>query len=235
MPTSELIGLLAESGWNACDSVREGIINVGLAVPTADYLVSSFPPQQWEEADRVSAVLADHFRAARFADQVTFGVVLVPDPARLDTRGAMHPAIRRDQDEIKEPDFVDGRLPDGALAVGPGPDWTLVATVISSAGISLGSYCDIREDAPERYTVCGTDTRELMARQVWGARVLQSGSTMPDSNARGTWTFTIFPGEELTEGQAPSGTVLHGRVRIRLGRPDRGIASARVCPAVVIR
>jgi hypothetical protein len=42
------------------------------------------------------------------------------------------------------------------------------------------------------------------------------------------------PGEELVDGQAESGTVLRGRVRFRLGKPDRGIGSARVAPALVV-
>ena len=73
-----------------------------------------------------------------------------------------------------------------------------------------------------------------MTRQVWGSRVLQCGRNLPDSTAMGAWTFTLFPGEELVDGSAVSGTVLHGKVRVRLGRPDRGIAVVRVCPALVV-
>ena len=73
-----------------------------------------------------------------------------------------------------------------------------------------------------------------MIRQVWGARVLQSGAAPPDCESNPHWTFTLLPGEGLTDGCAESGTVLKGRVRYRLGKPDRGIGSARVAPAIAI-
>jgi hypothetical protein len=82
--------------------------------------------------------------------------------------------------------------------------------------------------------VTGTDTRRLMIRQIWGARVLQSGCELPDCESNRRWTFTLFPGEGLTDGCAESGTVLNGKVRFRLGKPDRGIGSARVAPAIAI-
>jgi hypothetical protein len=44
----------------------------------------------------------------------------------------------------------------------------------------------------------------------------------------------VFPGEELVDGQAESGTVLKGKVRFRLGKPDRGIGAARVAPALLV-
>src|SRR5207244_12735904 len=84
------------------------------------------------------------------------------------------------------------------------------------------------------YIVDGIESRNLMVSQSWGARVLQSGNELPDSDARASWTFTVFPGEEQIEGSAPSGTILFGRVRFRLGRSDRGISVVRVCPAIVI-
>ena len=62
-----------------------------------------------------------------------------------------------------------------------------------------------------------------MIRQVRGARVLQSGGNLPDCDANDHWTFTLFPGEALIDGDAESGTVLKGKVRFRLGKPDRGI------------
>lgn len=75
-----------------------------------------------------------------------------------------------------------------------------------------------------------------MTRQIWGARVLQAGHRdLPDSDQNTRWTFTLFPGEPLTDGRAESGTVLRGRVRFRLGKPDRGIGSARVAPALILR
>ncbi|WP_211370287.1 hypothetical protein [Nonomuraea turkmeniaca] len=73
-----------------------------------------------------------------------------------------------------------------------------------------------------------------MIRQLWGARVLQGGRDLPDCEANERWTFTLFPGEGLTGGLAESGTVLKGKVRFRLGKPDRGIGSARVAPAIAV-
>ena len=63
---------------------------------------------------------------------------------------------------------------------------------------------------------------------------MQCGATPPDCEHNERWTFTLFPGEELVDGQAESGTVLKGKVRFRLGKPDRGIGSARVAPALLI-
>lgn len=110
----------------------------------------------------------------------------------------------------------------------------LVATVTGAAGPHLGSDDTIRADDPASYTVGGVDTRELMVRQIWGARVLQAGAEPPDSEIRGAWTFTVLPGEDRVDGQAVSGTVLHSTVRFRLGRADRGIAVVRAAPALVI-
>ena len=73
-----------------------------------------------------------------------------------------------------------------------------------------------------------------MIRQVWGARVMQSGRDLPDSDLNPRWTFTLFPGEGLTDSCAESGTVLHGKVRFRLGKPDRGIGPARAAPAIAV-
>jgi hypothetical protein len=162
-------------------------------------------------------------------------VLLVPDPDLLDTRAGLDPEVRRDQLGTAAPDVVDERLPAGSLGVPAGRAWSMVATVTGAAGLSLGSYAAVRAAPAEEFTVSGVDTRRLMTRQVWGARVLQCGGTPPDCPDRERWTFTVFAGEEPVDGQAPSGTVLHGRVRFRLGKPDRGIASARVCPAILVR
>ncbi|MGH3899944.1 MAG: hypothetical protein ACRDTA_17240 [Pseudonocardiaceae bacterium] len=134
------------------------------------------------------AALREYFSNARFAAEATYGVLLVPDPAKLDTRRAMSADVRRDQ---------------------------------------LGQPA-------EAFTVDGHDTRVLMIRQVWGARLLQSGPHLPDCETNDRWTFTLFTGEKLIDGCAESGTVLKGRVRFRLGKPDRGIGSTRVAPAIAI-
>lgn len=62
----------------------------------------------------------------------------------------------------------------------------------------------------------------------------QSGHNLPDGDRDERWTFTLFAGEPLTDGQAESGTVLHGKICFRLGKPSRGIGSARVAPAIII-
>ncbi len=158
----------------------------------------------------------------------------MPDPAKLDTRGALEPAIRDDQSGAGKGDFVDPELPEGKLVVPPGADWTLVATIIGPAGVHCGSYLDISREPVQSFAIDGIDTRELMVRQIWGARVLQSGASLPDCEVGGGRTFSLLPGEGLTDGCAVSGTVLHDTVRFRLGKPGRGIAVVRVCPALVI-
>jgi len=204
-----------------------------LPAPTPTYLAKAFPSEHWNRAHRAASALKEQFRQARFFDEADIGVVLVPDPKKLDTRGAVEPTIRRDQ--VEDPnDFVDPRLPIGQLPIPAGRDWTMVVTVAGAAGLSLGSYDAIRARPVADFTVDGVDTRTLMIRQIWGARVLQMGREPPDSNARPTWTFTLFPGEKPVDGEVASGTVLHGRVRFRLGRADRGISSVRVCPALII-
>ncbi len=228
------IAKLAESGWNACASIREGLERAGLPVPTAEYLRKTFKAAQWDRALRATQALREHFKDASFADQATFGVLLVPDLNKLDTRGALDETIRRGQMPGGSADFVDRRLPAGKIAVKGGRDWSLVATITGTAGIFLGSYNEIIQGPADSFSVQGIDTRTLMVRQIWGARVLQCGTTLPDSSDRDTWTFTLFPGEELTDGNAASGTILHGKVRFRLGQTHRRISSVRVCPALVI-
>ncbi|WP_427889493.1 hypothetical protein ACQHIV_39565 [Kribbella sp. GL6] len=193
----------------------------GLPAITEDYLRDTFP---WSQAEQTTHALSSHFAAARFADEVEYGVLLVPDPSKLDTRA---PLPR----ELTSPDAFDDRLPAGVALPGSAP-WRLVVTVIGSYGPSLGSYNDVL--ASDGFIVDGYDTRTWMTRQIWGARVLQCGATPPDCEHNDRWTFTLFPGEPPVDGQAESGTVLKGKVRFRLGKPDRGIGSARVAPAVLV-
>ncbi len=174
------------------------------------------------------------FSAARFADEVAYGMVLVPDPDRLDTRGPTDPAARTDQLDSATSHVVDPRLGAGQLCVEPGAAWTLVATVTGAYGPGLGSYAEVTGADADRFTVDGVDVRDLVIRQVWGARVLQGGPRLPDCETNDRWIFTSFPGEGLTDGFAESGTVLKGKVRCRLGKPDRGISSARVAPAMAV-
>ncbi len=196
----------------------------GLPAITRDYLLNTF---DWQRAEDATHALTKHFADARFADEVEYGVLLVPDPAKLDTRGPLPHEVR----PTPSPDVFDERLPAGVALPGDRP-WQLVVSVIGSYGPSLGSYNDVT--ASDDFVVDGQDTRQWMTRQVWGARVLQCGATPPDCEDNERWTFTLFPGEELVDGQAESGTVLKGKVRFRLGKPDRGIGSARVAPAVLV-
>ncbi|TCC10191.1 hypothetical protein [Kribbella soli] len=191
---------------------------------TREYLLDTFA---WQDAEDATRALTKHFAGARFADEVEYGVLLVPDPTKLDTRGPLPDEVR----PTPSPDVFDERLPAGVALPGGRP-WQLVVSVIGSYGPSLGSYNDVI--ASGDFIVDGQDTRQWMTRQVWGTRVLQCGATPPDCEDNERWTFTLFPGEELVDGQAESGTVLKGKVRFRLGKPDRGIGSARVAPAVLI-
>jgi hypothetical protein len=66
--------------------------------------------------------LQKHFRGARFAEETAFGVLLVPDPAKLDTRRPMSSDVRYDQLGQATTDAFDERLTAGTLGIGPGPD-----------------------------------------------------------------------------------------------------------------
>jgi hypothetical protein len=231
---TEQIAQLAGSGWSQCGSVAEAVARAGLAAVTGEYLATAFSDEQWRAAESAVLALRSLFASARFADEVTYGILLVPDPAKLDTRRPMPPGTRRDQLGAPTVDVFDERLPAGALALRHKGAWAMVATVTGSYGPSLGSHNQIVTGPAAAFTVAQTDTRTLMTRQIWGARVLQSGDALPDCESNRRWTFTLFPGEGLTDGCAESGTILKGKVRFRLGKPDRGIGSARAAPAVAV-
>jgi hypothetical protein len=231
---NEQIERLINSGWSQCASVARAIAAAGLPAVTPEYLAAAFSTKQWLAAEQATLALRDSVRHCRFASEVVFGVLLVPDPNRLDTRRPMAPSVRRDQLGRVSADAFDERLGTGRLGVRSGPAWTLLATVTGRYGLACGSYDAVVHADRSKFTVCGVDTRTLMIRQIWGARVLQCGNRLPDCELNDRWTFTIFPGEPLREALAESGTVLKGRVRFRLGKADRGIASARVAPALVV-
>jgi hypothetical protein len=231
---SEQVARLVGSGWAGCRSVADLVGGSGLPAVSREYLEDAFSAEQWKGAESAVSALHQHFAKARFADETTYGVLLVPDPGKLDTRQPVAPDVRRDQLGAAIADVFDDRLPPGTLGVPPGTPWTMVATVTGPYGPALGSYRQVVDAPAKAFTVDGTDTRTLMIRQLWGARVLQSGHHLPDCEANERWTFTLFPGEPLAGGFAESGTVLKGKVRFRLGKPDRGIGSARVAPAVLI-
>jgi hypothetical protein len=121
------IARLIRSGWVRCPSITEAVLAVGLPAITEEYLERAFAEPVWPAAEAAVAGLRERFCSARFADDVRYGVLLVPDPARLDTRRAMPESVRRDQ--LRTPgDVFDGRLPDGVLGLRPGVPWSLVAT-----------------------------------------------------------------------------------------------------------
>ncbi|WP_028932351.1 hypothetical protein [Pseudonocardia spinosispora] len=232
---AEQIDLLAGSGWADCPSVAALVASAGLPQLSRAYLESTFTTPQWDAAEAAVTALRVHFAAARFAEEVEYGVLLVPDPAKLDTRAPQPAEARKDQLGEAAADVVDSRLPAGTLGIPPGTDWSMVAAVTGPYGLAMGSHQRVVEGPEEAFTVLGTDTRLGMLRQFWGARVLQAGHQPPDCEANDHWTFTLFPGEPLTDGSAESGTVLKGKVRFRLGKPDRGIGPARVAPAIVVQ
>ena len=244
------IARLERSGWVTNAALRQRLEAVGLRPPAevvAECLdegvgVGGGAGARWARAERAVARLREHFASFRFSDDVDYGLLAVPAIDRLDTRGAMDLHIRRGQQSDLTEDFVDPALGEGAdlsASVGTaagtmlGKDgWMVVAGVVGQYGISAGSHEDVTA-AAELFEVDGVDTRTLMTRQIWGARLLQCPpGLVPDSDYAERWTFTLFPAEGLVDGRAASGTVLKRRVRFRLGKAGRGIGSARVSPAL---
>ena len=248
------IARLERSGWAANAALRQRLEAVGLR-PPAEVVAECLDEDggsgdvgsRWERAERAVAHLREHFAPFRFADDVDYGLLAIPATDRLDTRGAVDPRIRRGQQPDLLEDFVDPALGEGAGLTDPtdpvdlagatlGKDgWIVVAGVVGQYGISAGSHEDVTAAPAERFEVDGVDTRTLMTRRLWGARLLQCPpGLVPDSDYAERWTFTLFPAEGLVDGRAVSGTVLKRRVRFRLGKADRGIGSARVSPALLL-
>ena len=241
------ISHLVRSSWATNTALRQALKAAGLRPPAqvvAECLDEGAGGRgsagsRWERAERAVARLREHFASFRFADDVDYGLLAIPAIDRLDTRGAMDPRIRRGQQPDLVEDLVDPALGEGAdladldgLTLGR-DGWTILAGVVGQYGISAGSHEDVIAAPAERFEVDGVDTRALMTRQVWGARLLQCPpGLVPDSDYAERWTFTLFPAEGLVNGRAVSGTVLKRRVRFRLGKAGRGIGSARVAPAL---
>ena len=85
--------LLAASGWSTWRSVADAVAAAGLPAVTAEYLDTAFSADQWRVAELAVSALRDRFAGARFADEAVYGVMLIPDPERLDTRPPMDPAL----------------------------------------------------------------------------------------------------------------------------------------------
>ena len=247
------IARLERSGWATNVALRQRLEAVGLR-PPAEVVAECLDERagaegevgaRWARAECAVAHLREHFASFRFSDDVDYGLLAVPASNRLDTRGAMDLNIRRGQQPDLTEDFVDPALGEGVDLTGaadPGDfagttlgkdGWMVVAGVVGQYGVSAGSHEDVSAAAVELFEVDGVDTRALMTRQIWGARLLQCPpGLVPDSDYAERWTFTLLPAEGLVDGQAVSGTVLKRRVRFRLGKADRGIGSARVSPAL---
>lgn len=224
---------LAVSGWVTQSSVANHLFSQGVPVPNQEYLTTAFGASVWEDVDKACALLAQHFSGCQFAESVTFGPLLVPNPRLFDVRSAAPEYVRESQAEITQPDFVDNILPGGMDATDPEAPWTLFVAATSDAGLAMGSYNNVTASESAAFMVAGCDTRTLMTRQLWASLVLQN-HRVPDSELRDAWTFTLFAGENPVGDKVVSGTVLHGQVRQRLGKANRGISSARVRPALKI-
>lgn len=229
----DYIEFLSTSGWVTSPSIVNALSEHGLPIPDHNYLLTAFDGSIWNEAEIACKRLRQHFADERYADTAVYGPLLVPNPKRFDVRAALSEQVRESQSEITVPDFVDQRLPTGADHTYPESDWTLFVTLISEAGIAMGSYNDITMAHDSVYSVNGYDTRRLMTRQLWCSLVLQS-TRSPDSELRSRWTFCLFVGEDPVDESVVSGTVLHSQVRQRLGKATRGSAPARVRPALRI-
>lgn len=225
---------LAESGWVAAPSAAAALSEAGLPLPDVGYLAEAFDKTVWKAAEDAARGLAERFQTARFFDATEFEPLLVPDPSRFDVRVPAPEGVRADQPEVLKPDFLDERIGEGVNACEEADAWTLFVAATSPAGLAMGSYDDVAGAPSEVFTVEDFDTRSLMIRQLWCALTFQCGREMPDSERREAWTFTVFAGEAPVSGSVVSGTVLHGQVRQRLGKPTRGISSARVRPALRI-
>lgn len=189
----------------------------------------------WQKADAVAVELDGWLRDKRFGNQVELGLLYVPSPTILDTRTPMNPRIRQEQRDDLLEDVIDPRLGAGSNLVSPTTRGSLFVTCVGQYGPALGSFTTITESEAASYTVADYDVRQSMTRQLWGARVLQSGRhELPDTELNGSWTFTLFVGDGLVEGMAGSGTILKSHCRFRLGKANRGIGSARAVPAVPV-
>jgi hypothetical protein len=221
------------SGWRRIDPLVAALPGID----PVEYLHGR-PAAWWSEAAEIAADLRETIAVFRFADQVEIGVLFVPPVPVLDTRRPVDVRIRQAQRGDLVEDFADPDLGEGRDLVPAGSSGAFFLTLVGRYGVNAGSYEAVAQAPLERFEVAGVDTRQGMTRQLWGARVLQAGTQfVPDTEADNSvmndrWTFTLFAGDELDGGRAASGTVLKSRVRFRLGKPDRGIASARVAPAV---
>jgi hypothetical protein len=216
------------SGWRRIEAVAAAL----RGVDPVKYLRGR-SAAWWSEVAGIAAELREAIAAFRFADDAEVGVLFVPPVSVLDTRRPVDVRIRQAQRADLGEDFADPDLGEGCDLVPGGAAGAFFLTLVGRYGVNAGSYEAVALAPSEGFQVAGVDTRHGMTRQLWGARVLQAGASfLPDTEINDRWTFTLFAGDQLDGGRAASGTVLKSRVRFRLGKPDRGIAPARVAPAV---
>jgi hypothetical protein len=79
---------LAASGWAHCEGIAGLVRASGLPAITREYLNDAFDHDDWQRAEEVTRALAQRFSTARFAEEVRYGVLLVPAARLLDTRRA---------------------------------------------------------------------------------------------------------------------------------------------------
>ena len=179
----------------------QAVAQAGLPAVTPDYLAAAFSDELWEAAERAVLALRNHFASARFADETTYGILLVPNPGRLDTRRPMAAAMRADQLGTPTKDVFDERLPAGVLGIGPGKPWTMVATVTGAYGPSLGSHQQIVAGPAASFTVAGTDTRALMIGQLWVPESCRAGLTCLTANQTRGGRSRCSPGRASPKGR----------------------------------
>jgi hypothetical protein len=217
------------SGWHRVEPIAAALPGID----PGSYLRGR-PAAWWSEVAEIAVGLREMVAAFRFADDAEVGLLFVPPVPVLDTRRPVDARIRRAQRADLAEDFADPDLGAGTDLVPAGSSGAFFVTLVGRFGVSAGSHEAVTEAPRERFHLAGFDTRRGMTRQLWGARVLQAGSNfLPDTEQNDRWTFTLFAGDGLRGHRAASGTVLKSRVRFRLGKPDRGIGSARVAPAVL--
>ncbi|OZM70992.1 hypothetical protein CFN78_22880 [Amycolatopsis antarctica] len=220
---------ISRSGWTTLAPLRE-------TVRDPREILDRQSGSWWNEVASVVDEMSGRFREYRFADDAEIGILYVPAANEFDTHEPRDAGFRTLQHESLTDDFVDDRLTRPTLSPGREGGARFYVTTVGRYGVPMGSYEDIVSMPADALTVAGQDTRAGMTRQLWSARLAQAGSeSLPDWEGNPRWTFTLFVGDGLCDDQAASGTVLKSRVRFRLGKPDRGIASARVAPAVEIQ
>jgi hypothetical protein len=77
---------LVSSGWSTCDRVAGLVQERGLPAISRDYLAGTFSSTEWLRAEEAVGALTEQFSSARFAEEVQYGVLLVPAADSLDTR-----------------------------------------------------------------------------------------------------------------------------------------------------